>query len=359
MEKKEDIAMAKKKTTKGNASKAQSFQSLADKISAQLDADLLLYNAPIERHLDQRVIELCNARRRRPNVALFLITAGGDADAAYRIATCLQREYKRFLLFVPGYCKSAGTLIALGAHQIIVSDHGENGPLDVQMQRKDELVGSESGLTSTTALQTLNEQAFLAFEYFLLRITRGAGTAISTKTVTDIAVKMTCGTFSHIYQQIDPIHVAEAQRALEVAKAYGSRLVSRSQNLMMSPDDALEHLVSHYPSHGFIIDLNEVRRIFKNVREFTKDEQDLVKSLGTFARWPVTREEDYAVTFVSTEIPAPNSARAQRRGSNVKRKKPRSADKSRTGTGTVAAASSPSPVVTEIPAIQGIVKRHA
>jgi hypothetical protein len=241
-----EFSMAKKKAKKKKArsSPVQSFQVLADKIAQQLDADLLLYNAPIERHLDQRIIELCNERRRRKNVALFLITAGGDADAAYRIATCLQNKYKQFMLFVPGYCKSAGTLIALGAHQVIVSDQGENGPLDVQMQRKDELVGSESGLTSTTALKTLNEQAFLAFEYFLIRITQGAGPVISTKTITDIAVKMTCGTFSHIYQQIDPMHVAEAERALQVARAYGYRLAGRSQNLTMAPNDALEHLTA-------------------------------------------------------------------------------------------------------------------
>lgn len=358
MEKKEDVAMAKKKANRTTQPKVHPFQLLADKIAKELDADLLLYNAPIERHFDQRVIELCNGRQKRANVALFLITSGGDADAAYRIAACLQRKYKRFLLFVPGYCKSAGTLIALGAHQIVISDHGENGPLDVQMQRKDELVSSESGLTSTTALQTLNEQAYLAFEYFLLKITRGAGTAISTKTVTDIAVKMTCGTFSHIYQQIDPIHVAEAQRALQVAKAYGSRLVSRSQNLVMSPDDALEHLVSHYPSHGFIIDQTEARRIFRNVRDFTSDEHELMKHFGSFGRWPVSREEDYIAAFISTEIPAPHAAKAQRRG-NVKYKKSRPAAKSGPGTGNVAAVASPNPAITEIPAIQGILKRHA
>jgi serine dehydrogenase proteinase len=237
--------MAKKITRAAAVPSPSPFSVLADKIAKSLDADLLFYNAPIERHLDQRVIELCNSMRRRTNVALFLVTSGGDADAAYRIATCLQTKYKKFLLFVPGFCKSAGTLVALGAHQIIISDQGENGPLDVQMQRKDELVGSESGLTSTTALRTLNEQAYSAFEYFLLKITQGAGPSISTKTITEIAVKLACGTFSHIYQQIDPMHVAEAERALQVAKAYGYRLAGRSQNLISDPNDALEHLISH------------------------------------------------------------------------------------------------------------------
>lgn len=356
--------MAKKKNPKPTAPPANPFRVLADKIAAQLDADLLFYNAPIERHLDQRVIELCNSMRRRKNVALFLITSGGDADAAYRIATCLQTKYKKFLLFVPGYCKSAGTLLALGAHQVIISDQGENGPLDVQMRQKDELVGSESGLTSTTALKTLNEQAYLAFEYFLLRITQGAGPTISTKTITEIAVKMTCGTFSHIYQQIDPMHVAEAERALQVAKAYGFRLVSRSQNLLAADtNDALEHLISHYPSHGFIIDQSEAKRIFKNVRDFSSDERELMNHLGPVGRWPVSREDDYKVAFISTEVAASaRQARDAKKGAkaNVKHKKSRPASKPGTGAGNAPAVTGPSPaVVAQIPSVQGITKRHA
>jgi hypothetical protein len=342
--------MAKKKTNFANQ-----FNSLAEKIAKRLDADLLFYNAPVERHFDQRVIELCNSRRRRKNVALFLITSGGDADAAYRIAACLQNKYAQFLLFVPGYCKSAGTLVALGAHQVIISDHGENGPLDVQLVRKDELLGSESGLTATTSLQTLNKQAFLGFEYFLLQITRKAGPSLSTKTVTDIAVKMATALFCPIYQQIDPTHVGEAERALEIAKAYGHRLVSRSQNLRGETEVMLDHLISHYPSHGFIIDYAEAKEIFKNVRNFTADEAQLMSHLGSLGRWPVDRQEDFNVLFISPEIPAARSQKA-----NVGQKQSRSKNRPRTGTGNTASSPGPSPaIVPQVPAAEGIHKRRA
>lgn len=322
------------------------FQSLADKVATKLNADLLLYNAPIERHLDQRVIELCCQLKRRKNVALFLVTSGGNADAAYRIAACLQNKYERFLLFVPGYCKSAGTLVALGAHEVVISDQGENGPLDVQMAQKDELISSESGLTATAALKAMNEQAFAAFEEFLLKITKGAGPSLSTKTVADIAIKMTCGLFSHIYQQIDPMHVGEAERALEVAKAYGARLVSRSKNLQGETIESLEHLISHYPSHGFIIDYREAKRIFKNVREFTPDETQLISYLGPLARWPVVREEDYSVVFISTQ------RAAKRGGAHAKQQKSRPTGQRRGGKATPAATTGAGPaVVPQLPTI--------
>ena len=61
-----------KKNTKAESGPNQ-LEVLVDKVAKHLDADVLLYNAPIERHLDQRVIELCNSMRRRKNVALHSV----------------------------------------------------------------------------------------------------------------------------------------------------------------------------------------------------------------------------------------------------------------------------------------------
>jgi hypothetical protein len=358
----EDLDHMAKKSKKQSAPKTDTFDVLTEKIASSLDADILFYNAPIERHYDQRVIELCNSRRRRPNVALFLVTSGGDADAAYRIAACLQNKYKHFTLCVPGFCKSAGTLIALGAHRIAMSDQGENGPLDVQMRGKDELIASESGLTSTTTLATLNEQVYSAFEYFLLKITKGAGPSIGTKTIADIAVKLTCGTFSHIYQQVDPKNVAEAERALQIAKSYGLRLASVGKNLARNPLDSLEHLISHYPSHGFIIDFAEAKSIFKDVREFSADENSLVKLLGPLGRWPIDRdqEKDYLITFISNEIPLAAAITRQGGQKNGQRKKPGSKNKRTTRTAnTEAAPGTGAPNIAQLPTIHGSLKRPA
>ena len=127
------------------------FQKAADQLAEVRDTDVLFFNGPIERHLDQRVIEYCVRRRRRKTVTLMLVTDGGDPHAAYRIARCLQSKYSRFTAFIPGFCKSAGTIVALGAHELVMSDFGELGPLDVQLARKDELFEKQSGLTATSA----------------------------------------------------------------------------------------------------------------------------------------------------------------------------------------------------------------
>ena len=77
---------------------------------------------------------------------LFLTTQGGDPDAGYRIAKCLQNNYDIIRLVVSSYCKSAGTLIAIAANEIAFGDLGELGPLDVQVMKHDEFGAQASGL---------------------------------------------------------------------------------------------------------------------------------------------------------------------------------------------------------------------
>ena len=89
-------------------------------VATELDADLLLYSGSLESPYDRELIDLCGEKAdRRPNAYLILVTYGGSAHAAYSIARCLQRTYERLFACVPGPCGSAGTLLVVGAHELI------------------------------------------------------------------------------------------------------------------------------------------------------------------------------------------------------------------------------------------------
>ncbi len=85
-------------------------------------------------------------------MVLMLSTFGGDPDAAYRIARCLRRRYTRVSAMISGFCKSAGTLLLLGADDLVFTEHGELGPLDVQYWKQDELEEMGSGPGTNTSL---------------------------------------------------------------------------------------------------------------------------------------------------------------------------------------------------------------
>ena len=303
----------------------------ADLVANDLDADVIHFEGLIERPADQMLIDACITRQRRQNVFLMLVTFGGDADAAYRIARCLQNHYEKFSLYVSGICKSAGTIVAVGAHELVISDHGELGPLDVQMSKKDELWEYQSGLTVMDALTALKDNAFNAFEQIFLDIKRKSGDTITLRTATEIATDMTEGMFAPLYAQIDPIHIGEAARAMSIAGHYGKRLLGQSGNIDLN---SLNFIMSAYPSHGFVIDRQEAESLFEEVREPKPNEIILAQKLGVRARWP-GRDwqlgEGIPFEFLSSEPPDTHSQKSKKTAKDDRNAKSRKAQRSGRG----------------------------
>lgn len=76
-----------------------------------------------------------------PNSALdfMLHTPGGDMDAAEKLITLVHNVVGAATLrvVIPDFAKSAGTLMALGADYIMMSDSSELGPIDPQIVLND------------------------------------------------------------------------------------------------------------------------------------------------------------------------------------------------------------------------------
>lgn len=209
------------------------------------------------------------AQKKSDKALLVLSTPGGDPHAGFRIARALQHNFSSFDALVPRYCKSAGTLLVVGASSLYLDDMSELGPLDIQVRKSDEIVGRNSGLDILQAVSHLQTHAMMAFRSNLVELTQAG---LSTRVASDISTKLTTGLFEPIFAQIDPMKLAEMQRATEIAFAYGQRLNEKSGNLR---SDGLARLVTGYPSHGFVIDRKEARTIFISVHQPT----------GVVAQW--------------------------------------------------------------------------
>jgi hypothetical protein len=272
-------------------------QELADHINAA-DCDIYIYSGDITPGgADTLISKIVERNPRRANCALVLTTYGGNPDGAYRIARTLKRIYGGFTAYIFGSCKSAGTLIAIGAAEIVMTDFGELGPLDIQMPRVDEL-DSESGLVYSQALNALKEHAFNFFEDTYLRIKNNSGGAISTKTASAIATELSTGLISPLAAQIDPLKVGAATRALEITYAYGERLTDNM--------NALNKLINGYPSHGFVIDYEEARDLLGNVRPLAPDEEASFGQLRKSLRHPNEKVFVAILDEILDDAPAQN-----------------------------------------------------
>lgn len=264
------------------------LNELANKLSDEKDADILLFNGEIRSPSEYVVRKICSKMKSKKNVILFLCTFGGSPDVAYRIASCLQDNYENFSINIHGYCKSAGTLIALGANEIVMSDSGELGPLDVQLAKEDELIGSNSGLNINETLDKLNEKSLESLEKYFIPIIEKSGGRISTKTAIQIASNLVIGLYGKIYEHIDPFQFGEINRALKIAIDYGKKLNQRFDNLQ---DATLKRLTTDYSNHGFVIDRKEAKILFKNVRDADTKELQLVEAIGEYASVPTGDEK--------------------------------------------------------------------
>lgn len=266
-----------------SSSVPKQLQDCIRAVRDNLDSDLYLFSADIEVATADTLIQLIRCKSsRRDNAVLILATYGGDPDAAYRIARALKQSYKKFTLFVFGYCKSAGTLIAIGADEIIMSDFAELGPLDVQVLKENDFRRS-SGLDLQQSLSVIGEEMFSIFEKCFLETIYKSGGVISTQMATEVASSMAVGILSPVTSQIDPLKIGELSRSIKVAYEYGIRLNP-------SIESSIQKLVSAYPSHSFVIDREEAKELFRVVRNPTDKEMILEVILYECVRSPASQK---------------------------------------------------------------------
>lgn len=245
-----------------------------EQLSKKHNADIWLYEGVIDRGAAYTLI---NGRHKQfhQNAVLILCTYGGDPDAAYKIVKYFHRKYQTLKLIVFGPCKSAGSLIALGADALIMGPDGELGPLDIQQGKNDELGGLTSGLNIPIAIDTLVMRALAAFRECLLDIRESSKQQITTKTAADIAVNLSVGLYSKILEKVDPNALGEIQRAIQISNAYALRI--QKENLK---DGCIQNLVYYYPSHSFVIDYEEAQKLFKIVEEFKEVENEFFNNFS-------------------------------------------------------------------------------
>lgn len=267
-------------------------------ISDGKDSDYYIFKGEISvLNADKLMRCIIKTEPKRKNCTLFLTTQGGDADSAYRMVRAIRRYYEHFTLYVLGWCKSAGTLVALGANKIIMGDYGEFGPLDVQLTKKDDLMYRDSGLNFLKSLYTLNQHMFNHFDDNFMNILKRGGGSITTQTAAEISSKLCIGLIAPISSQIDPVKLGEVDRQMKVAEKYGK--------MLCSDNDLIDSLIADYPSHSFVIDYESAKDKFKSVSFVDANEKEIENSkfFRHIFRFPF--DPEFVSYICSSELPPP------------------------------------------------------
>jgi hypothetical protein len=79
-----------------------------------------------------------------PKLDVLIHSPGGSAEAAETIVEEIRRKFQRVRFIVPSYAKSAATMMAMSANEILIDEDAELGPIDPQMFTRNGVVAGEA-----------------------------------------------------------------------------------------------------------------------------------------------------------------------------------------------------------------------
>ena len=195
----------------------------------------------------------CSEMENRKPLGLLIESPGGDADCAYRIVRFFQRRVSHLTVIVPRYAKSAATLMALVATELIMGRDAELGPLDVQMLDPErEEYGS--ALNAVQSLERLNAFSMSAVDQLTPMLMRRTGKKVDT--ILPLVLNYVTNFVKPLLEKIDAVDYTKKSRELKVAEQYAARLM-KARYSWAKASSVARSLVEQFPAHSFVIDRDE------------------------------------------------------------------------------------------------------
>jgi len=169
-----------------------------------------------------KALDLLKIIRREPpihDLDLIIDSGGGDIDMAVKIAKICEHYSDKFTVIDPFLAKSATTIIALSADDLILGKVGELGPIDPQVKHP-----------------TLDM-------YFPASSIKNALEFLESSEDPDIKITMA--------DKLDPLLIGAYIRSLDVSKQYLSevRVIKDSDN----SEEIIQAFTEKYMDHGYPI----------------------------------------------------------------------------------------------------------
>ena len=224
--------------------------------------------------------EICKALRTADKIEtldILLDSVGGDIDAIYQLLTRFRSLSSKLEVLVPDYAKSGATFFCLGADSICLSNTAELGPLDAQIPDPRKSGEFMSALDAFKALEYLRRYAMETLDVTVKLILERS--QLSIKEALEEATHLVSILMTPLYQQVRPLDLGEYNRILAIGEEYGRRVMGRYSYNGLSEQEIngiLQRMIWAYPSHSFVIDYDEARRLGLHV--VLLDEMDDVET---------------------------------------------------------------------------------
>lgn len=188
-------------------------------------------------------------------VDLCLYTRGGDTNSVWPIASLLREFDPDFEVLVPFRCHSGGTLLALGAKKIIMTQLAELSPIDPSTGNQfnpSDPVEPRNRL----AISVEDVQAYRRFilDQFKLEAKEAEAAAIP-------ASDLLRPFLEQLTERVHPLALGNVHRVHQQIKELGRKLLELHPIKGRDLDEAIEALTTRFYSHLHMINSHEAREI--------------------------------------------------------------------------------------------------
>jgi len=175
-------------------------------------------------------------------ISLFLYTRGGSTLTPWTIVNLIRQFCNKLEAIVPSKARSAGTLICLGADDILMTKQATLGPIDPSVNTLLNPQVPGAAATSKVPVSVEDINAFLDFSKSRLKHDESPGQLLTA-----------------LAKQVDPIVLGNASRARAQISMLARRLLSKQIQSQQQIDNILEFLCSESGSHDYTINRREAR----------------------------------------------------------------------------------------------------
>lgn len=195
-------------------------------------------------------------------ISLILYTRGGETLSAWSLANLLRTFCDQLEIIIPAKCHSAGTLLCLGADNLIMTKQATLGPIDpsVNTPLNPQLPGEQ--LMAKVPVSVEDVTAFIEH----------AREALGNEPIAQV--------FDRLAQNVHPLVIGQTYRVRSQIRMLGERLLSSHIESQGTRDKILNFLCSESGSHDYTINRREAREnLCMPIETPSWEFYDLIKTL--------------------------------------------------------------------------------
>ncbi len=218
----------------------------------------------LKRELSEKI------QNRVERIFLFLNSLGGNPHAAYKFIKLLHTYGDKVICIVPHRAKSAAALIAIGSNVIVMDDISEIGPLDPQVEYPEGIT-----ISALDGIQPIESfwSTLMDFAVQRLGIILRKDVGLSREKAVRISLKIAIEYFKPLISKLDPRQINICLRYLTLMQSYGKEVLTKymlshiqdPQEREKIAEKIISNLVWLYPEHGYVIGVEEAKKLGLNV----------------------------------------------------------------------------------------------